>query len=72
MAWLYCIEHIYCGSHWTHSGSAHDFPGVATLQSGDTLSELPAADLVAGCDGVNSARWRRKCWVDLQDGAPQL
>lgn len=28
--------------------------GVATLQSGDTLSELPAADLVAGCDGVNS------------------
>jgi 2-polyprenyl-6-methoxyphenol hydroxylase-like FAD-dependent oxidoreductase len=32
-----------------------DKPGVATLQSGDTLSELPAADLVAGCDGVNSA-----------------
>ena len=35
--------------------------GVATLQSGDaerSVEELPAADLVAGCDGVNSAPGR--------------
>ena len=29
--------------------------GVATLQKGVEEEELPAADLVAGCDGVNSA-----------------
>lgn len=32
--------------------------GVAQLQSDKDVHELPAADLVAGCDGVNSATGR--------------
>ena len=29
--------------------------GAACVQKGEQLEELPSADLVAGCDGVNSA-----------------
>lgn len=29
--------------------------GAASVQKGEQLEELPSADLVAGCDGVNSA-----------------
>ena len=31
--------------------------GSAVLQSGDKVEELAPVDVIAGCDGVNSAPW---------------
>ena len=44
--------------------------GVAKLQSDKDVHELPAADLVAGCDGVNSATGRAS--LARRDGTVRL